>query len=75
VALTEQQAYDAMFLFLVEFWKRDGGKTDLTDLLSWLDRGIWKDGGSADPAQEDDWSRCVKRIQEGLNPYEPPVWS
>jgi hypothetical protein len=43
-----------MFLCLVEFWKRDGGKTDLTDLLSWLDRGISKDGGSADPAQEDE---------------------
>jgi hypothetical protein len=70
--ITERQAYDAMYLFLVEFWKRDGGKTDLTDLLSWLGRE--RGGGSADPAQEEDFHRSVERIRAGLNPFTPSIW-
>ena len=69
MALTEGQAYDAMFLFVLEFWNRDKGQSDLVDLLSFLDRGVWGDGGSTDPAMEGDWRRCVERIREGFDPY------
>jgi hypothetical protein len=72
VGLTERQAYDAMFLFLLEFWER-GGRTsgDIAELLSWLDRSttIWADDGSADPAMEDDWAKSVARIKSGFDPY------
>jgi hypothetical protein len=69
MALTERQAYDAMFLFVLDFWNRDKGQSDLVDLLSFLDRGVWGDAGSNDPAMEEDWRRCVERITEGFDPY------
>ncbi len=70
--LTERQAYDAMFLFLREYWE-EGKKSsaDIAGLLSDLQRGFpWDDEGSADPAMDDVWNRCVQAILEGFDPYQ-----
>jgi hypothetical protein len=56
MTLTERQAYDAMFLFLVEYWERDLRSSD--DL----------DGSSADPAMDKDWENRVERIRSGFGP-------
>jgi hypothetical protein len=72
MTLTEQQAFDAMVLFSREYWDRGArASDDLAELLSSLDRGVWSDGGTADPAIESDWESCVRRIQAGLDPYNP----
>jgi hypothetical protein len=65
--LTEQDAFEAMRYFLMEFWKRGGSAPDseLADLLSWTERGGWADGGTSDPAQWDDWLAAVRAVQAG----------
>jgi hypothetical protein len=71
MALTEQEAYDAMFLFLREYWERgDRASAELGGLLGSLDRTTWVDGGSADLAMDEDWRHCVQRVQDGLDPYK-----
>jgi hypothetical protein len=69
--LTERQAYDAMFLFLNEYWERGNRSSEaIAGLLSDLQRDFpWADDGSADPAVDDDWKRCVRRILDGYDPY------
>jgi len=68
--LTERQAYDAMCLFLHEYWERGNRSSDdLAGLLSGLNRGLSPDGGSADPAMDQDWTSCVERIRAGVNPH------
>lgn len=70
MGLTERQAYDAMFLFLMEFWERGGRSSeDIEELLRWLDRTFWEGGGSFDPAMEADWAKSVGRIKSGFDPY------
>jgi hypothetical protein len=72
MALTERQAYDAMFLFLHEYWERGGRQSDeVAGLLGSLNRRVWADGTSADPAMDADWAEAVVRIQEGFDPYTP----
>jgi hypothetical protein len=69
--LTEREAYDAMFLFLKEYWERGNRSSgDIAGLLSDLQRGLlWEDDTSADPAMDHDWSQCVRRILDGHDPY------
>jgi hypothetical protein len=68
--ITVQQGYDAMFLFLLEFWNRGAPPSD--DPVEWLlvamDRTTG-DGGSNDPAMDADWRACVGRVRDGLDPY------
>jgi hypothetical protein len=69
--LSSEQAYDAMFLFLLEFWRRGAPPSD--DPVEWLlvamDRSVSGDGGSNDPAMDEDWRRSVRQIVEGFDPY------
>jgi hypothetical protein len=69
--ITVQQGYDAAFLFLLEFWRR--GAPPSEDAVEWLllamDRSTHHDGGSNDPAMNEDWQTCVRRIVEGFDPY------
>jgi hypothetical protein len=70
MSLTEQQAYDAMFLFLHRYWERTGRHADdVAGLLGSLNRGLADDGRPADPAMAEDWAACVERIEEGFDPY------
>lgn len=73
--LTEREAFEAMRYFLAEFWKRSGSQSDseLVDILSWTAMDVWEDGGTADPAQWDDWMTAVRAIQSGgrAEPFEP----
>lgn len=55
---TERQAFDAMALFLREFYDRAGN--DMETLLA--DISIECDGGTLDPAAWEDWMRCVGRV-------------
>jgi hypothetical protein len=59
--ITERQAFDAMALFLNEYFKRAGD--DLTTLLA--DIEFEPDGDTVDPAAWDDWTRCVEQITSG----------
>lgn len=54
--LTEREAFDAMRLFLQEYYERAG--EDLVTLLAGME--IESDGGTSDPAAWDDWERCVR---------------
>jgi hypothetical protein len=70
MSLTEQQAFDAMFLFLNEYWERGSRESeDLAALLGSLNRRLWADGTTADPAMAEDWKSCVQRIRDGFDPY------
>jgi hypothetical protein len=72
VTLTEKQAYDAMFLFLAEYWERGNRSSrGIADLLSNLERGVlWEDDKPTDPAMDEDWDRCVRRVLDGFDPYK-----
>jgi hypothetical protein len=69
--LTERQAYDAMFLFLHEYWEEGKRSSDdIAGLLGDMQRGFpWADDGTADPAMDEAWKRCVARILNGHSPY------
>jgi hypothetical protein len=83
--LTPRQAYDAMFLFLQEYWER-GNKADegIAGLLGNCAVGLWEGGTpdvpmTADPAMWHDWMSAVERVRSGEDPYggvwklEPPT--
>ena len=57
--LTEQQAFEAMVLFLEGFYKRTKSD-DVGGLLG--DLILLEDGSTADPAAWDDWMKCVLRV-------------
>jgi hypothetical protein len=70
-ALSSQQAFRAMAVFLEDFWNRDGRPDDsLMKLLSWISSDVWTDGGSNDPAMWTDWLKAIDssglRASEGL---------
>ncbi len=62
--LTEEQAYQAMRLFLERNWRRSESM-DVAQLLSDTDTEIWADGGSGDPAAKAEWHECVQEVLEG----------
>lgn len=62
--LDELAAFDAMRIFLNDYWEI-GGKSEeeIASLLGSLQRGIWGDGGPADPAMWSDWRKAVQAIR------------
>jgi hypothetical protein len=68
--ITSGQGYDAMFLFLLDWWKRGGRQSeDVEWILNAMDRSSWQDGESNDPAIDHDWRKAVDRIRQGHDPY------
>lgn len=57
--LTTKQAFEAMVLFLEEFYNRTQSD-DVGALLGQLI--LLKDGSTADPAAWDDWVECVEKV-------------
>lgn len=57
--LTEQQAFEAMVLFLENFYEHTKSD-DVGGLLG--DLILLEDGSTADPAAWDDWMKCVSRV-------------
>jgi len=53
--------YEAMRLFLTNYWKRGGSKDDdLAQLLRWTDRE--PDDEPFDPAMWEDWLNAVREV-------------
>lgn len=64
--LTTLEAFDAMRLFVENYWERGGkGSDELRLLLSAMNRdtAMWTDGGPADPAMWSDWLHAVGRVK------------
>jgi hypothetical protein len=60
--LTTQEAYFAMFEFIVELYRRTNSD-DLGSLLG--DLSLLSDGTTADPAAWGDWLKCVEKARRG----------
>ena len=60
--LTPQQAYTAMYAFLVELYERFGFD-QLGGILGGM--SFLEDGGTADPAIWNDWLRAVEKAKQG----------
>ena len=59
--LTVNEAYRAMFIFLEQYYERDGCQSDdIAVMLSGMAQTIWDDGGTNDPAQWSDWLKAVR---------------
>jgi hypothetical protein len=70
--LTEKQAYDAVCVFLDDWWRRGGRRAeDVAGLLSDLSPGLWADGSPNDPAQWQDW---LKAVAVATDPERRPEW-
>ena len=59
--LTEAQALDAMRRFLKQYYER-GRSDDVMLLLHGVNTDAWPDGGTNDPAGQEDWRRCVDEV-------------
>lgn len=61
--MDELTAFDAMRAFLEAYWER-GLKSDdgLAGLLSNLNRSVWEDRSTADPAMWQDWKDAIALI-------------
>ena len=59
--LTEAQALDAMRRFLKQYYER-GKSDDVLLLLQSVNTDAWADGGTNDPAAQEDWHRCVDEV-------------
>jgi len=57
--ISERDAFNAMRLFLEQFYSRAGN--DMETLLA--DIGIEADGQPLDPAAWNDWLHCVERVR------------
>jgi hypothetical protein len=57
-AITLRQSFHVLSKFLEQFNARGSQETDL--LASWLE--LQQDGGTADPAQLDDFLECVRAV-------------
>jgi hypothetical protein len=57
--LSETEAFQAMRLFLAQFYRRAGD--DLATLMA--DVSIEADGGPLDPAAWEDWMACVRAVK------------
>ncbi|MFC4435990.1 hypothetical protein [Cupriavidus respiraculi] len=58
--LTVNEAYRAMFIFLEQYYERDGGRSDdIAAMLSGMAPTIWADCSTNDPAQLGDWLKAV----------------
>ena len=62
--LDELAAFDAMRAFLEAYWERGLRSDDgLAMLLGNLNRSVWADHGTADPAMWQDWKEAVALIK------------
>jgi len=60
--LTKEEAYLAMFAFLEDYYSR--GKSDeIGGMLGSM--SLLQDGGTADPAIEQDWNNALERVLKG----------
>ena len=60
--LTKEKAYLAMFAFLEDYYER--GKSDeIGSMLGSM--SLLQDGGTADPAIEQDWNDALERVLKG----------
>lgn len=57
--MTAEQAFEAMFLYLKEYWNRNSA-AELGDVLGDLQPG--KPMESSDPAAWQDWLKCVEMV-------------
>jgi hypothetical protein len=57
--LTERQAFEAMVMFLEQFYERTDSD-DIGGLLS--DLMMATDGQTADPAAWQDWLSCIRQV-------------
>jgi hypothetical protein len=62
--LDERQAFQAMRIFLEEYWNMSGRGDELRLLLSSLDGSSREGGLPVDIAMWDDWQRICKRVLE-----------
>jgi len=63
IRLNELEAFDAMRLFVEEYWNVGGQSEDeIRNLLSAMDRGTWGDHSPGDPASWSDWIRAVNTV-------------
>ncbi|MBS1910952.1 MAG: hypothetical protein JST22_03105 [Bacteroidetes bacterium] len=60
--MTDQQAYAAMYQFLLGYWERSNF-LEVGDLLSIM--SLLPDGSPADPAITDDWQQAVEYALQG----------
>lgn len=58
--LTLGEAYRILIGFVAQYHER--GETSTLDLLSAISLDIWRDGGSADPAQLDDFLSVAVQV-------------
>ncbi|HEX2628643.1 MAG TPA: hypothetical protein VHM26_06525 [Chitinophagaceae bacterium] len=58
--MNEDEAYQAMFIFLERIYER--GDVELSIVLSWMNREVWQDNSTADPAYWHDWIDAIKSI-------------
>jgi len=70
-ALTLKQAFIAAFYFM-DLYYIETKDDALADLLGNMNPYLWADGGSADPAAEEDWNNVAKAIKCGtqINPEQ-----
>jgi len=59
-----RQAFIAAYYFL-DLYYIETGDEDIADLVSDMNPFLWGDGGSADPAAEDDWEKVAKATVDG----------
>ena len=60
--LSSEQAFQAMFVFLNEYYQRTSERAELGDVLG--DIQLNKDGMTADPAAWDDWLAAINEAME-----------
>ena len=58
--LTLAEAYKILFRFIEQYHAR--GESSTTDLLTDLSLDVWAGGGSADPAQLEDFLRVANEV-------------
>jgi len=59
--LTARQAFDAMVLFLENYYQQTKSD-DVGALLGDLSFDIWSNGSTADPGAWSDWMECVHKV-------------
>ena len=62
ISLTSREAYEAMFTFLEDVYRRTESD-DLGALLGSM--SMLQDGGTADPALWQEWERAIQKVVNG----------
>jgi hypothetical protein len=70
-ALTEQEAYAPMELFLAQFQSRGGNDLTLFRVMIHAESG----GDKTDPAQWRDWLNCVRAVKGQLPNTTTDTWA